>query len=57
VRNLLWSARFFMRYSHRWGALVVAIPFLVVLATGIVLQLKKIGISYNHRPKKERHSI
>ncbi len=41
MRNLLWSARFFMRYSHRWGALVVAIPFLVVLATGIVLQLKK----------------
>lgn len=41
MRNLLWSARFLMRYSHRWGALAVAIPFLVVLATGILLQLKK----------------
>lgn len=39
--NLLWAARFLMRKSHRWGAIVVAVPFLVVLITGIVLQLKK----------------
>ena len=41
VGNLLWAARFFMRKSHRWGAVVVAIPFLIVLVTGLILQLKK----------------
>lgn len=30
-----------MRKSHRWGAVVVAVPFLVVLVTGLILQLKK----------------
>ena len=39
--NLLWAARFLMRKSHRWGALVVAVPFLIVLLTGLLLQLKK----------------
>jgi hypothetical protein len=29
------------RLGHRWGAIVVAAPFLVVLGTGILLQLKK----------------
>jgi uncharacterized iron-regulated membrane protein len=29
------------RKFHRWGAVVVAVPFLVVLVTGILLQLKK----------------
>lgn len=39
--NLLWAARFLMRKSHRWGALIVALPFLIVLVTGLLLQLKK----------------
>lgn len=41
VGKLLWAARFIMRKSHRWGAMLVAIPFLIVLLTGILLQLKK----------------
>lgn len=41
VGNLLWAARFFMRKSHRWGAIIVACPFLIVLITGLILQLKK----------------
>jgi uncharacterized iron-regulated membrane protein len=41
VGNLLWAARFFMRKSHRWGAVIVAGPFLIVLITGLILQLKK----------------
>ncbi|MBX3399059.1 MAG: PepSY domain-containing protein [Gemmataceae bacterium] len=35
------NARVLMRKGHRWGAIVVAVPFLVVIATGILLQLKK----------------
>jgi uncharacterized iron-regulated membrane protein len=33
--------RVFMRKSHRWGAILIALPFLVIIATGILLQLKK----------------
>lgn len=29
------------RKAHRWGAVVVALPFLVVIVTGILLQVKK----------------
>jgi uncharacterized iron-regulated membrane protein len=29
------------RKAHRWGAILVAAPFLVVLVTGILLQVKK----------------
>ena len=29
------------RKSHRWGAVLVAVPFLVVIVTGILLQVKK----------------
>jgi uncharacterized iron-regulated membrane protein len=35
------NPRILNRKVHRWGAIVVALPFLVVLATGILLQLKK----------------
>ena len=31
----------FNRLAHRWGSIVIAVPTLVVLATGLVLQLKK----------------
>ena len=27
------------RRLHRWGALLVAFPFLVIIATGLLLQL------------------
>lgn len=30
-----------MRKSHRWGAVVIALPFLLVIVTGMLLQLKK----------------
>ena len=33
--------RVWMRKGHRWGAIAVALPFLVVILTGILLQLKK----------------
>lgn len=29
------------RKCHRWGAILIALPFLLVLATGVLLQLKK----------------
>jgi uncharacterized iron-regulated membrane protein len=32
----LWS-----RKAHRWGAILIALPFLLVLVTGILLQVKK----------------
>jgi uncharacterized iron-regulated membrane protein len=35
------NPRYWLRQLHRWGALVVALPFLVVIVTGIILQLKK----------------
>jgi hypothetical protein len=31
----------YARKSHRWGAVLIALPFLVVLTTGILLQIKK----------------
>lgn len=33
--------RSWTRKTHRWGAILVAVPFLVVIATGLLLQLKK----------------
>ena len=33
--------RIWMRKSHRWGAIVIALPFLMVILTGLLLQLKK----------------
>lgn len=33
--------RIWNRKLHRWGAMVIALPFLVVVLTGILLQLKK----------------
>jgi uncharacterized iron-regulated membrane protein len=35
------NPRVFFRKSHRWGAALVAAPFLLVLLSGILLQLKK----------------
>jgi hypothetical protein len=33
--------RILNRRLHRWGAIAVAVPFLVVIASGLLLQLKK----------------
>ena len=33
--------RVWMRKGHRWGAIAIAVPFLLVILTGILLQLKK----------------
>jgi len=33
--------RVWTRKGHRWGAIVVALPFLLVISTGLLLQLKK----------------
>ncbi len=38
---MAFNPRVFFRKSHRWGAIVVAVPFLVVILSGILLQLKK----------------
>lgn len=35
------STPFLLRRAHRWGAIAVALPFLLILATGILLQFKK----------------
>ncbi len=35
------NPRTFFRKSHRWGAVIIAAPFLLVLVTGTLLQVKK----------------
>ncbi len=35
------NPRVWNRRLHRWGSVLVALPFLVVLASGVLLQLKK----------------
>jgi len=36
-----WHTRRDFRKIHRWGALLIALPFLIVLITGLFLQVKK----------------
>lgn len=36
-----WHSRRDSRKIHRWGAIIIALPFLVVLISGLFLQLKK----------------
>lgn len=38
---MAFNPRVFFRKLHRWGAVLIAIPFLLVILTGILLQLKK----------------
>jgi uncharacterized iron-regulated membrane protein len=35
------NPRVFFRKTHRWGAVLVAAPFLLVLVSGLLLQVKK----------------
>jgi uncharacterized iron-regulated membrane protein len=39
MMNINW--RIWSRKCHRWGAILIALPFLLVIVTGILLQLKK----------------
>ncbi len=45
------NPRLWNRKLHRWGAIVVALPFLVVLCSGLLLQLKK-QLSFVQPPEK-----
>lgn len=36
-----WHARRDLRKVHRWGGALIALPFLIVLITGLILQVKK----------------
>lgn len=36
-----WHSRRDTRKIHRWGAIIIALPFFVVLITGLLLQVKK----------------
>ncbi len=36
-----WHARRDFRKMHRWGAILIALPFLIVLISGLFLQVKK----------------
>lgn len=36
-----WHARRDSRKIHKWGAIIIALPFLIVLISGLFLQLKK----------------
>ncbi len=40
-RSMAINWRIWMRKSHRWGAILIALPFLLIIVTGIFLQLKK----------------
>lgn len=39
--NFNWHARRDSRKIHRWGAILIALPFLIVLISGLFLQVKK----------------
>jgi uncharacterized iron-regulated membrane protein len=43
--------RVWSRKGHRWGAILIALPFLVVIGTGLLLQLKK-QVSWVQPPTK-----
>ncbi len=38
---MAWHSRRDSRKIHRWGAIIIALPFLIVLISGLFLQLKK----------------
>jgi uncharacterized iron-regulated membrane protein len=46
------NPRTFFRKAHRWGAIAIAAPFLLVLVTGCLLQLKK-EIAWIQPPTKK----
>jgi len=46
------NPRIWNRKLHRWGSIVVAVPFVIVLCTGLLLQLKK-QLSWVQPPEKK----
>jgi uncharacterized iron-regulated membrane protein len=49
------NVRVWGRKLHRWGAVLVAVPFLVVIVTGLLLQLKK-DVAWVQPPTQKRAS-
>jgi uncharacterized iron-regulated membrane protein len=49
------NPRIASRKLHRWGALTIAIPFLLVLLTGLLLQVKK-QVTWVQPPEQEREA-
>lgn len=47
-----WHARRDFRKMHRWGAILIALPFLIVLISGLFLQVKK-EFSWIQPPSQE----
>ncbi len=47
-----WHTRRDTRKIHRWGAIIIALPFLIVLVSGLFLQLKK-DVSWIQPESKE----
>jgi len=47
------NLRVWGRKLHRWGAVLVAVPFLVVIVTGLLLQVKK-EIAWVQPPTQKR---
>ncbi|MCA0377434.1 MAG: PepSY domain-containing protein [Gemmatimonadetes bacterium] len=50
------NPRIWNRKLHRWGAIAVALPFLVVVCTGILLQLKK-QLPWVQPPEKKTANV
>lgn len=48
------NLRIWGRKLHRWGAVLVAVPFLVVIVTGLLLQLKK-DVAWVQPPTRKGH--
>lgn len=46
------NARIWNRKLHRWGAIAVAVPFLVVIGSGLLLQVKK-QVSWVQPPEQK----
>ncbi len=52
LNTLNWHSRRDLRKIHRWGALLIALPFLIVLLSGLFLQVKK-EFSWIQPPTRE----
>ncbi|MFN1833628.1 PepSY domain-containing protein [Balneola sp. MJW-20] len=47
-----WHTRRDTRKIHRWGAILIALPFLIVLISGLILQVKK-EVAWVQPPSQE----
>jgi uncharacterized iron-regulated membrane protein len=53
---MAFNPRVLSRKAHRWGAIAVALPFLVVIASGLLLQLKK-QVAWVQPPERRGSSV